>query len=235
MSPALTLPRIWPLPPRHSREGGFTLAEMLVALALFAMISALLAAVVNLIAQFDGRSRRQADLVEQVVLAQTMLRTRLEQLRPLVDIRGLGDTITMVGLPGELSFTAPGFAATGPHAVQVFRLRRTNQGQLMLYTASMLGGPDLRVPSVEGWQAVPLLGGVTRLEIGYFGPDRLTGRDVWQDRWERRAQPPKLVRVRVGFADGDARIWPVLMVRPMASVRLACQDGRTSLDCGEAQ
>lgn len=223
------------LPPRPRRETGFTLAEMLVALALFAMISALLAAVVHLIARLDGRSRQQSDAVEQVVSAQTLLRARLEELRPLVDIRGLGDTITMVGLPGELTFTAPGFAAAGPHAVQILRLRRTDQGQLMLYAAPLLAGHDLRGRSVVGWQSLPLLGGVTRLDIAYFGPDRLTGRDVWQDRWERRAQPPRLVRVRVGFADGDARQWPVLMVRPMASVRLACQDGNTSLDCGEAQ
>lgn len=217
------------------REGGFTLAEMLVALALFGMISALLAAVVQLITRLNGSARRGADAVEQVVSAQSVLRTRLEQMRPLTDIRGLGDTITMVGLPGELSFTAPGFSAAGPHAVQALRLRRTNRGQLVLYTAPMLGGYDLREPSVEGWSAVPLLDGVQWMEIAYFGPDRLSGRDLWQDRWVRRAQPPKLVRVRIGFADGDARSWPVLMVRPMSGLRLPCQDGRTSLDCGEAQ
>lgn len=216
------------------RDGGFTLAEMLVALALFAMISALIAAVINLIARLDGSARRQDDAVEQVVSAQTVLRARLEALRPMIDVRGLGDTITMVGKPDELTFTAPGFAANGPHEVQAMRLRRTNRGQLVLYSAPLLAGYDLRLPAVEGWSAAPLLDGVQSLQIAYYGPDRLTGRDVWQDRWISRAQPPKLVRVSLGFGDRDARTWPVLIVRPMSGLRLACQDGRKSLDCGEA-
>lgn len=233
MMAALALPRLSAR--ANVREGGFTLAEMLVALALFGMISALLASVIHLIARLDGSARRQGDAVEQVVSAQTVLRARLEQLRPMIDIRGLGDTITLVGRRDEITFTTPDLAARGPHEVQAMRLRRTNRGQLVLYAAPLLAGYDLRVPSVEGWRAAPLLDGVQWLDIAYFGPDRLTARDVWQDRWEGRAQPPKLVRVRLGFADGDPRRWPVLMVRPLSGVRLACQDGRKSLDCGEAQ
>lgn len=221
--------------PARRPDAGFTLAEMLVALALFGMISALLAAVINLIARLDGSSRRQSEAIEQIIVAQSLLRTRIEQLRALIDPRGLGDTIALVGRSDEMTFTAPGFAANGAHQLQAIRLRRTNRGQLILYTAPLLAGYDLRVPSVEGWSAAPLLDGVQWMEVAYFGADRLTGRDLWQDSWQNRAQPPKLVRVRLGFAEGDPRSWPVLMVRPMSGVRLTCQDGRKSLDCGEAQ
>lgn len=220
-----------PLSRRHA--AGFTLAEMLVALALFAMVSALIAAVINLIARLDGSSQRKADAVEQIVSAQTLLRARIEQLRPMVDVRGLGNTITLVGRSDEVTFTAPGFAAGGPHAVQAFRLRRSSNGALVLYSAPLLAGYDLTKSSVEGWNAAPLLSKVQWLEIAYYGPDRLTARDTWQSRWEGRAQPPKLIRVRLGFAAGDPRSWPVLMVRPMSGVRLACQDGQRSNDCGE--
>ncbi|WP_298191374.1 prepilin-type N-terminal cleavage/methylation domain-containing protein [Novosphingobium sp.] len=221
--------------PARRRDAGFTLAEMLVALALFGMISALLAAVIQLIARLDGASRRQGEAIEQVVAAQNLLRSRIEQLRALIDVRGLGDTIAMVGRRDEITFTAPGFAANGAHQLQAIRLRRTNRGQLVLYTAPLLAGNDIRLPSVEGWDAAPLLEGVQWMDIAYFGADWLTGRDLWQDSWQNRAQPPKLVRVRLGFAEGDSRSWPVLMVRPMSGVRLTCQDGRKSLDCGEAQ
>lgn len=219
---------------RNRSEAGFTLAEMLVALALFGMISALLATVVNLIANLDSASRRQGDATDQIVSAQTVLRARLEQLRATIDPRGLGDTIAMFGGSNEVTFTAPGYAANGAHQIQAVRVRRTNRGQLVVYTAPMLAGYDMRIPSVEGWGAAPLLDGVQWLEIAYYGMDKVTGRDAWQDRWQGRGQPPKLVRVRLGFADGDARSWPVLMVRPMSGMRLACQDGRQSLDCGAA-
>jgi len=219
-----------PLLPR--KDAGFTLAEMLVSLFLFGLISALIAGVVDLIARLDGSVRQRGAAVDQVVSAQTMLRTRIEQLHPAIDIHGLGDTIAMIGTPDQFSFTAPGFAANGRHGDQVMRLRLTNQNRLVLYTAPALGGYDLRLPSVEGWQAAVLLDRVQWLQIGYFGPDRLTGRDMWQDRWTGRAQPPKLVRIRVGFADGDARRWPVLMVRPLTGTQLTCQDGRKSADCG---
>ena len=215
------------------RDAGFTLAEMLVSLFLFGLISALIAAVVDLVTRLDGSVRQRGEAVDQIVLAQTLLRARLEQLRPTVDIHGLGDTITMIGTPDQFNFTAPGFAANGRHALQVMRLRLTNQRRLVLYTAPQLGGYDIRLPSVEGWNAALLLDNVQTLQIGYFGADRLTGRDVWQDRWAERAQPPKLVRIRIGFAEGDPRRWPVLMVRPLSGTRLACQDGRKSADCGE--
>ena len=48
--------------PRQARlETGFTLAELLVALALFALVSSLIAGVVNLIARLDGAAQRQND------------------------------------------------------------------------------------------------------------------------------------------------------------------------------
>lgn len=220
--------------PQHfRREAGFTLAEMLVSLFLFGLISALIAAVVDLVTRLDGSVRQRGEAVDQIVSAQTMLRARLEQIRPTVDIHGLGDTITMTGSTEEFNFTAPGFAADGQHALQFMRLRRTNQGRFVLYYAPQLGGYDIRVASVEGWRAVPLLDRVQWLQIAYFGADKLTGRDVWQDRWADRAQPPKLVRIRIGFAEGDPRRWPVLLVRPLSGVRLACQDGRKSADCGD--
>lgn len=220
--------------PRTARhDTGFTLAEMLVALALFAMISALIAGVVNLIARLDGSARRQSDALEQIVSAQTVLRARLEQMRALVDPRGPGDTIMVTGRSDELTFTAPGFAADGAHQLQALRLRRTPRGELVLYSVPLLAGRDVGASSVDGWRAEPLLQGVERLEMAYYGTDRITGRDAWQARWQGRALPPKLARIRVTFTKGDAREWPVLMVRPMSGVRLGCQDGRRSVDCGE--
>lgn len=222
------------LPRSTRRDTGFTLAEMLVALALFAMISALIAGVVDLIARLDGSARRQSDALDRVVSAQTVLRARLEQMRMLADPRGLGDTIALSGRTDELTFTAPGFAANGAHQLQALRLRRTPRGELVLYTVPLLAGRDLAASSVDGWSAAPLLAGVERLDIAYYGTDRVTGRDAWQDRWQARAQPPKLVRIRLLFAKGDARTWPVLMVRPMSGLRLSCTDGRRNFDCGEA-
>ncbi|WP_421848475.1 PulJ/GspJ family protein [Novosphingobium sp.] len=220
---------------QRGSAAGFTLAEMLVALALFGMISALLASVINLIVRLDDSSRRQGDAIEQVASAQDLLRARIEQMRPQVDPRGAGDTIAMVGLRDEVTFTAPGLAAGGAHQLQAIRLKRTAGGQLVLFTAPLLAGPDIRAPAVAGWSASPLLDGVQTVELAYYGADRITGQDVWQDRWLNRAEPPKLVRMRLGFATGDARSWPVLIVRPMSGVRLACPDGRQSLDCGEVR
>lgn len=221
--------------PKHRSAAGFTLAEMLVALALFGMISALLASVINLIARLDGSSRLQGDAIEQVASAQSLLRARIEQMRPQVDPRGAGDAIAMAGLRDEVTFTAPGLAAGGAHQLQAIRVKRTNRGQLVLYTAPLLAGPDIRASSVAGWSAVPLMDGVQTVELAYYGADPITGQDVWQDRWLSRAQPPKLVRMRLGFAGGDARSWPVLIVRPMSGMRLTCADGHQNLDCGEVQ
>lgn len=218
--------------PAPAHRNGFTLAEVLVSLFMFALVSSLILSVVTLESRVSAGAQAGEARAAQLVAAQEVLRQRMERMRAIPEKRGLGDLVAMRGNASQITFVAPDFASEGPHALQFFRLRLSPQRDLTLYRISTLSGVDERLASTDGWSGLPLAERVDWLEIAYFGSDRFTGRDRWQAEWNERRQLPKLVRVRLGFAAGDPRRWPVLLVRPWSSARVRCSPGRSGPDCG---
>jgi hypothetical protein len=58
--------------------------------------------------------------------------------------------------------------------------------------------------------ATPILQGVARLDLNYLSAAGGGWTSVWQD-----PAPPRLVRIRIVFADDTRRNWPDLVVAPM--------------------
>lgn len=214
-------------------EAGFTLTEALVALLVFGLLSSMILSVLTLQGRAENTLRNRIDADDRVALAQNLLRERMDAMRAVVDIRGAGDYVSFRGLPHSVDFESPTFQAEGPHALHRFRLQMERGGNLMLYTINTRSTVDWRLQSIAGWQAIPLLDRVDKIEFTYFGPDRYTGRDAWQETWERRRSLPKLVRMRLAFAPGDPRAWPVLMVKPAPQTRVPCREDNQGKDCGE--
>jgi general secretion pathway protein J len=62
---------------------------------------------------------------------------------------------------------------------------------------------------------VSLLDGIETLEVVYFGSDNDKDAPSWRRQWTDTTRPPALVRLRVTFPEGDERLWPDLVIRPM--------------------
>lgn len=220
-----------PGPAIRSPQAGFTLMELLVALAVLAMAAGLLvAALGGASAALPLAQRPQRD--ESVIAAQRILRARLERMTPVVRMDSTEQIVDARGYPRQFGFAAPPLDRAGPGALQRFRLMLTSTGDLVLFSASGLDDSiDLNDPSLVGWQATKLLGGVRDIDLAYYGADRLDPDERWQQFWIDRAQPPALVRVRLRFDDGDRRRWPDLVVRPRATVNAVCRINRASGRC----
>jgi general secretion pathway protein J len=221
---------------RTNRDAGFTLVELLVSLAIIAVLSAMVLAGVRLGFQTAAQARARGAGNAAVITAQTVLRDRIESLvpntrfefaRPIADVRGDAT---------RFSFSAPAAPAERPASLTRYRLARSEDGQLVLYAlADTTAGIDPYAPGTAGWSPQVLLTNVERLEIAYFGtlPGEAT-RD-WRSRWIERGNPPELVRVRVTFFDGDRRQWPDLVIRPVPTVNAACiVDAETGQCSGDA-
>lgn len=213
-------------------DGGFTLTEALVALAIFGLLSAMIASVLTMQLRADASLRGRMEADDRVVQAQTLLRERMDAMRAVVDIHGSGDTVTLYGLPDRLDFTAPAWRSEGPHALYIYHLMLGRNGTLVLAAQNELAQTAEGYTNPAMFPSVELLDNVARIELTYYGPDRFTGRDAWQERWTQRRALPKLIRLKVAFAPGDPRVWPVLMVQPAPQVRLPCREDNTSRDCG---
>lgn len=203
---------------------GFSLAEMLVALAVLALAAVLLAAMVSRIGigvrVWQGEDRSGQDLAA----AALTLRQRLALMQPISDIQAGSGTIDFDGTRSALDFIAPAPDREAPDALRRYRLVRDPAGNLVLYSLSTLDARvDAHAQATRGWVGEVLIGGITRLEIRYWG--RAQGAQPgWQGVWTHRRALPQLVAIRVGFAENDRRTWPDLIVHPLAATREACGD-----------
>lgn len=191
-------------------EAGFTLAELLVALALLALMSmALLSAL-----QSSRHMARLTDRLEQdssLDNVVTHLRRTIEAVRVVFHTRREGaPTLAFAGAPEalELATVADGRLEMG--GLYLVRYGLGREGEFV--TDRRLYRPDLAGSEDQDGDTVTLLEGVTSLEFRYFGSPAPDAEPEWLDRWLRADALPRAIEVRVEFAAGDRRTWAPLKV-----------------------
>lgn len=214
---------ISPRSARPDAEAGFTLIELLVSLAIVAVLSGMVLAGVQLGFQTAAQARQRGVGNASIITSQAVLRDRIEALvpntryeftRPIADVRG---EVTIV------SFFAPAPPALRPASLMRYRLIRSNDGELVLFSlADTTAGINPYAPGQSGWKPQVLLTNVERLDMAYFGTLPGDSQREWRDRWIERGAPPELVRIRVTFFEGDRRQWPDLVIRPAPTVNASC-------------
>jgi general secretion pathway protein J len=217
---------------RRERERGYTLIELLVSLAVMAMTAMLLVAGLGTGRNLWQRAEAQAVAGESIEAATRLLRDRIEAsvaesrfdaTPPYVDIRGD---------EREFSFYAPAAQASPMAGLMRYRLRLTPGGTVTLFAVDAQSARvDPHAPSLVGWTATPLIGGVRALDLNYFGAGPPDNVRRWRTAWLERPNPPELVRVRIEFAAGDPRRWPDLIIRPVATIGSACRFDSASGRC----
>ena len=218
------------------RQSGFTLLELLIALALIGLMVVLLFGALRFSGKAwdgtEGRSERST----AVRLIWHYLGDRLEQARPVqAHVESVGEShFFFTGSAEAMEFVSPMPAQLGSGGLYIIRLETTGghgKKQLRLrrwlYHPEVLAGAD----SMPEWK--PLGGGVAtaggkdapdlrayysqtllvdelkKFEISYFGPEEKnddTG--DWSTEWEDKEFLPWLVKLRIEDAAGD---WPEMI------------------------
>lgn len=181
----------------RARQAGFTLMEVLVALALLGFVVVGLSQGQRLGLQAWDRQARRAATLEEIGATERLIRDLLEQTEP----GPIGGVPPLRGLPGAVSMRSVlriGLerrsveAALGVDARRQLVLRWTPRGAAQGAAAS---------------RERVLLTGIDHLELWYHGDG--TG---WQREWHS-AVPPRAIRVEIAFAQ-PARRWPPIVVSP---------------------
>ncbi len=218
-------------PPRGQQ--GFTLIELLVSLAILSMVATMLLGGVVSAGTLADRAEWADNRTSQITSAQIILRQRIEGLRPVLRLDSGDPTMDVDGTDSMLDFFAVPPAGDPVSGVQKYRLMLSGTGDLMLFRAPELTDSfDLRSYGVTGWKASRLIDGATSLSITYFGASRSDPRRAWRSFWRDSGSAPELIRIRIGFAPEDQRIWPDLIIRPAVSVDLACDPETPARTCG---
>ncbi|MGQ0674478.1 MAG: prepilin-type N-terminal cleavage/methylation domain-containing protein [Rhodospirillales bacterium] len=195
-------------------QSGMTLIELVVALALLALIVGGLAAVLGagVSASASVEARAQGD--ETLRVAQTTLRRYLGQARPVKWRAGAREQIGFVGEAQALGFTAvmpPWPGAGGLYRVRVAIEDRPGGKALVLRRAPTAGERmDYNLDAAA--DAAVLAEGVSALRWSYWGVEDGARAAAWRADWRGQRHLPRLVRLDLQFADPRAPAWPPLVI-----------------------
>lgn len=209
---------------RCNSQAGFTLLEVLVAMALLGLLSTMLLGGVQLATRIMDSSRRHSDAAATVPAAYDFLRTQIAQTLPIarenlapdqqaVDFNGDSDSLRIVTLaPSHLP---P--AAMGDSAYQSLLLQRdtthNSNSVVIAWQPYWRGGGNVQQATVR--RSI-LFEAITALEISYFGtPD---GRQMatWHREWKNRPNLPTLIRIRLG-RDGKEPLPDLIVALPLSN------------------
>ena len=211
----------------RKQAGGFTLIEVLVCLALMAMIATILITSLQIGGHTWQRVTRTSNSSDDIAQAQRFLRQRLGSLYPYERTAGgVSQPALLVSDGASVEFSAP-----SPDSMRLGmrRYRIAVDSQALTVHSRLDGGGAAFGLSLDG-DAEPLLASVAGMVVQFLikpeaGPPR------WVDRWIDSSHLPLLIRIDVSFADKDSRRWPPLFVEPRVNTPATCAFDVVSRRC----
>ena len=183
---------------------GFTLVELLVVMALLALMCGLLFGAMRSTARTTALGTATLDRASDVAAAARFLRSAFADAKPLpvtddsgdevVSFEGNTDRVTLIGVP------PPQLAQGGFDRIEIALDRKA-------HVLAARWTPLTRGDAQENDVAPPasdLLEQVARVEFDYFGAIDDETSPSWHDAWEDQRKLPSAVRLRIAFNDGTS-------------------------------
>jgi len=207
---------------------GFTLIELMVALALFAMLSGILFGSLRLAGRSADAGEEKAQASSGMRLASDYLREQITSQHPQRMRKILEFPLLFGGSRDELRYTAPLPGRVGLGGMWYYKLSVSNVPGKQ-YPALVLERvmPDLdavSMPSFSEAERSVLADDVKSLKIAYFGRDRGAALDqapTWRNTWDDTQLLPVLVQIEVVPRQGAP--WPPIVVAPRAAPEAGCR------------
>ena len=210
------------------RAGGFTLIELMVALALFAIIPSILFGSLRLAGRSADAGEEKAQASSGMRLASDYLREQLASQHPQRMRKMLEFPILFGGTGEELRFAATLPGRVGVGGMWYYKLSLANapgKQQTALVLSRVMPDLDgLSLPGFNDAERSVLADDIKSLKVEYLGRDRGVALDqapTWRNTWEDTQLLPVLVRIEVVPVRGDP--WPPILVAPRAAPEAGCR------------
>ncbi|MCK1643017.1 prepilin-type N-terminal cleavage/methylation domain-containing protein [Bradyrhizobium sp. 157] len=199
MNPALRNRRISRVAARRRSELGLTLIELLLSLAILAILTGFLAGGLSMARKAFGADRASEIGSETSAAIQTVAALVASALPARFDGAGPKDAIGFDGRPQVLSFVGLSEGRSlrgGPHKIVL----RQSGGDLVVDFVP-LSGARSKENSKPPLTRVVVLSGVREVRLGYFGTTDTKVKPAWRADWSRAERLPDLVSIRIEFED----------------------------------
>jgi general secretion pathway protein J len=209
-------------------QRGFTLIEVLVALALFALVGTILIESLRVGAHAWQHVTRSANQGDEITRAQEFLRLRLESIVPPAVTDSHASTVALAGESDSLEFLSATHDDAAMTRYQVRKAPAPSHDIEIRYRRVIEKAAGLEA---QQWSAEPLVGNAVTLSFQYWDDQVSPG--IWVDHWTSATKLPRLVEVDIQFADGDRRRWPLFFAEPRMDTPAACVFDVVSKRCRE--
>lgn len=220
-------------PPRQDdTERGFTLIEVLAALAIGSTVIAATAALIHTVALNFDRGTGLAGKADQLLLATERLASDFRSARPVPQGSGANAAVAFVGGRSQVRFVAAGGASANRPGEEMIVLSVEDiegVSHLVRRRAPWLG-PRSSFAGVAPGDPVDLLQGQVDIDFAFAG---LTsdGSLTWTDNWSGRPVLPQMVRLTVRDRASGSELLPGMQFTLRADAPIDCAQPGAKPDC----
>ena len=209
----------------QSRQNGFTLVELLLAMSLLALLMSLSYGGLKAGTKAATKGSQVIDQVNSLRVTQNFLRQQWSRLLPL--IIEMDDDENIIIFEGENKrvryvSAMPGYLGHGGPQVQTLEI---SGGELRFWHHAL----NLFDDSGSSQEPIVLLDGIQSAEFSYIGLDDEGELGDWEGDWEDSAVTPVMIRLELIFKKGRRIQWPTLVVVPQLDASSARQSVRTNI------
>jgi general secretion pathway protein J len=200
---------------QRRNDSGFTLLELLIAVALLGLLSFILASSMRFGVQVWARSHNALETAHGIREAQTALMDGLARAYPLSG-HGSNGQADFDGATGSIAFVAP--SETLPGALERVSVSLEPDGDdnviVKRATLELARGGDTR--------RTILCRHVKTLSFEYFGADSQIDEPTWRKEWRNKPRLPSLVRVRMTLDGMPKSLWSQFVVATRLASDVGC-------------
>ena len=205
---------------------GFTLIELIIALALLGLMSAIMFGSLNLAGRSWDAGDAKAETTANMRLTERFLRAQLEGQHPQRMRKIQEFPMLFTGDRDALKYTASLPERVQGGGIWLYRLavaRTGDKSQLVL--ERMI--PDLAattMPEFNKPDRSVLADDIKEIRFQYYGRDAgalITVDPTWRDRWDDRQRLP--LTLRIDIVPGSGPAWPPIFVSPRKTNEAGCR------------